>query len=63
MQYRHMVKTVQDYSGFSDSEADEVLRLVVETIAGRETLKDALSLGEINHIRTQLPGQLVMELH
>jgi uncharacterized protein (DUF2267 family) len=121
MDYRHMIKTVQDYSGFSDNEAGEALRLVVETIAGRltegeredfasqlpgrlhdfalaaegsdidssedlyeelaeledisrehakkqvhavwETLKESLSKGEIDHIRSQLPGELVAELH
>jgi uncharacterized protein (DUF2267 family) len=121
MNYRHMIKTVQDYSGFNDSESEDALRLIVETIAGRltegergdfasqlpreladlalaaenaeidspedlyeqmadlqdisrdhakkqvhavwETLKESLSRGEIDHIRAQLPGQLVAELH
>ena len=121
MNYRHMIKTLQNYSGFNDSESEDALRLVVETIAGRltegerhdfasqlpseltdlalaaehseidspenlyeeiaeledisrdhakkqvhavwETLKDSLTSGEIDHIRAQLPGQLVAELH
>jgi uncharacterized protein (DUF2267 family) len=121
MEYRQLVKRVQDYSGFSDRESEEALRLFVETLSSQlepgerkdfasqlprelqdlalsvrgttrntvndiyeemstmqdistdhakkqvhaawEALKDAISDGEIEHIRNQLPDELVEELH
>jgi uncharacterized protein (DUF2267 family) len=121
MKYREMIKKVQKYSGFSDSESQDALQLMVESLAvhltegerkdfasqlpqelqdialsveatdenanedilqqfmeienideGRakkqiysawKALKDAISGGEINHIRAQLPNQTVAFLH
>lgn len=52
MQYRELVKTVQDYSGFSDSEADEALRVFIETLSAR------LEGGEREDFASQLPSEL-----
>lgn len=121
MKYRELIKKVQSYSGFSDSESKEALEMMVESLAvhlnegerkdfasqlpqelkdmalsvypseenakediieqfmeyehideGRakkqihaswKALKDALSPGEIDHIRAQLPNRTVAFLH
>lgn len=121
MQFREMVKKVQDYSGFSDREAQDALELTVESLAVHlaegerkdfasqlpqelqdlvltvepthetadedilqqferveqideprakkqllaawQTLKDALSEGQIQHIESQLPNPTVTLLH
>jgi len=121
MGFREMIKKVQDYSGFSDSESADALEMMVESLAvhldegerkdfasqlpqelqdialsvlpteetahqdmleqfmeaenieeGRakkqmlaawRTLKDALSPGEISHIKAQLPNTIVAMLH
>jgi uncharacterized protein (DUF2267 family) len=121
MKYRELIKKVQDYSGFSDSESKEALQLMVETLAVHLTegerkdfasqlpeelqdialavyateensqqdildqfmqlehidesrakkqiraawkaLKDAISGGEIEHIKSQLPNRMVAILH
>jgi uncharacterized protein (DUF2267 family) len=121
MGYREMIKKVQKYSGFSDSESKDALDHMVESLAVHLTegerkdfssqlphelqdialtvqvteensekdivqdfmenqdideprakkqifsawhaLKDALTEGEINHIRAQLPNKLVGMLH
>lgn len=52
MQYRQIVKKVQDYSGFSDSEAERALRIIVEKIASR------LTKGERKGFASQLPTEL-----
>jgi len=121
MSYRELIKKVQKYSGFSDSESKDALDLMVESLAVHLTegerrdfasqlpqelqnialsvqatrenskedilqqfmeienideprakkqiysawkaLKDAISGGEINHIRAQLPNSTVTFLH
>jgi uncharacterized protein (DUF2267 family) len=122
MKYRELVKCVQNYSGFSDQESEEALKLITETLASRlepgerkdfasqlpselqdfamapatgamkftkddmydqlgelegidtshvikqvmavwKALKDAISRGELEHIRAQLPNDLAAELH
>lgn len=121
MGYREMIKKVQNYSGFSDSESEDALQMMVESLAVHltegerkdfasqlpeelqdialsvqptedtakediieqfmgtqeidekrakkqvysawQTLKDAISMGEINHIRSQLPNRTVAFLH
>ncbi|HEU4830684.1 MAG TPA: DUF2267 domain-containing protein [Candidatus Saccharimonadales bacterium] len=121
MKFREMVKKVQLYSGFSDSESQDALEHMVETLAVHltegerkdfasqlpqelkdialtvwateenskkdiltdfmetqgidsghakkqilsawQTLKDAISPGEIDHIRAQLPNSTVALLH
>lgn len=121
MTFREMIKKVQHYSGFSDSESKDALEMMVESLAVHLTegerkdfasqlpqelkdmalsvdateensredmvrqfmeiedidesrakkqilsawrvLKDALSEGEINHIRDQLPNATVAFLH
>ena len=52
MKYRDLIKKVQDYSGFSDSESEEALELVVETLASR------LNEGEREDLASQLPEEL-----
>ena len=52
MQYRMLIKKVQDYSGFSDSEAENALKLVVEKIATR------LTGGERKDFASELPKEL-----
>lgn len=121
MKFRELVKRVQKYSGFSDSESQDALEMMVESLAVHlnegerkdfasqlplelkdialsvlateenahqdmveqfmeaegideprakkqlfsawHALKDALSEGEINHIRAQLPNKTVALLH
>lgn len=121
MQYRELVKRVQDYSGFSDQESETALKVFVRKLAARLTederkdfasqlptdlqdmaltsetsdvktesdfirqfceeenieesrakkqimaswraIKDALTPGQINHIKTQLPNDLAESLH
>jgi uncharacterized protein (DUF2267 family) len=121
MKYRELIKKVQNYSGFSDSESKDALDLMVESLAvhltegerkdfasqlpielqdmalavyatdentkenmltqfmelehideGRakkqiyaawKALKEAISGGEIEHIRAQLPNKMVAFLH
>jgi uncharacterized protein (DUF2267 family) len=121
MKYRELIKKVQGYSGFSDSESEDALEMMVESIAvhltegGRKNfasqlpqrlkdmalsvyatpenskedlieqfmeiehidesrakkqihaawnaLKDAMSAGEIEHVRAQLPNHTVAFLH
>lgn len=52
MQYRQLVKRVQDYSGFSDSESETALRLFVRKLAAR------LTEGERKDFASQLPSDL-----
>jgi uncharacterized protein (DUF2267 family) len=52
MQYRQMVKKVQNYSGFSDRESEEALRFFVTLLAAR------LELGERTDFASQLPEEL-----
>lgn len=52
MQYRQLIKKVQDYSGFSDSESKEALQLMVESLAVR------LTEGERKDFASQLPQEL-----
>lgn len=52
MQYRQMVKRMQDYSGFSDKESEEALRLFVESLSSR------LNEGEREDFAAQLPREL-----
>jgi len=121
MKYRELIKKVQTYSGFSDSESKDALDLMVESLAVHLTegerkdfasqlpeelqdlalsvrateanskedilkqfmqiqdipenrakkqilaawqaIKDAISKGEIDHIRAQLPNRTVAFLH
>lgn len=121
MGYRELIKKVQNYSGFSDSESQDALQMMVESLAVHLTegerqdfasqlpselqdialsvnatkensrqdiveqfmeeeridesrakkqihaawkaLKEAISPGEINHIRAQLPNSMVAFLH
>jgi uncharacterized protein (DUF2267 family) len=52
MQYRQLVKRVQDYSGFSDSESETALRLFVRKLAAR------LTQDERKDFASQLPSDL-----
>jgi uncharacterized protein (DUF2267 family) len=52
MQYKQLVKRVQDYSGFSDQEAEGALRLIVEKLATR------LTQSERKDFASQLPDEL-----
>lgn len=52
MKFRELVKKVQHYSGFSDSESKDSLELMVETLAVR------LNEGERKDFASQLPQQL-----
>ena len=52
MQFREMVKRVQDYSGFSDREAQDALELTVESLAVH------LAEGERKDFASQLPQEL-----
>jgi uncharacterized protein (DUF2267 family) len=121
MKYNELIKKVQDYSGFSDTESEEALEMMVESLAVHlteqerkhfasqlplklkdialsvypsqenakedlveqfmeyehideprakkqihaawEALKGAISGGEIDHIRAQLPNRTVAFLH
>jgi uncharacterized protein (DUF2267 family) len=121
MKYRQLIKKVQTYSGFSDTESKDALDLMVESLsvhlteperkdfasqlpeelsdialavyateenskkdildqfmelekideprakkqiyAAWKALKEAVSVGEINHIRAQLPNKIVAFLH
>jgi uncharacterized protein (DUF2267 family) len=121
MKYRELIKKVQNYSGFSDSESKDALEMMVESLAVHlnegerkdfasqlpqklkdmalsvyptkenskedivaqfmeyehidenrakkqiqavwKALKEALSSGEIEHIRAQLPNRTVAFLH
>ena len=55
MNYRELVKKVQLYSGFSDSESETALRLFVRKLAAR------LTPDERKDLASQLPGDLKME--
>lgn len=121
MTYKELIRRVQDYSGFSDRESEDSLRLIVETLSSRleedgrenfasqlpqelesvalgpqetdtftssdmyeelsqlenidrshvkrqlmavwEALKDALSAGQLNELRSQLPKDMALDLH
>lgn len=52
MKYRELIKRVQSYSGFSDSESKEALQLMVESLAVR------LTEGERKDFASQLPTEL-----
>jgi uncharacterized protein (DUF2267 family) len=52
MKYREMIKRVQNYSGFSDSESKEALQLMVETLSVH------LTEGERKDFASQLPQEL-----
>lgn len=52
MQYRQMVKRMQGYSGFSDRESEEALRLFLESLSAR------LNQGEREDLASQLPREL-----
>ncbi|HET9174295.1 MAG TPA: DUF2267 domain-containing protein [Candidatus Saccharimonadales bacterium] len=52
MQYRQLIKKVQDYSGFSDQEAEQSLHIIVETLSAR------LQEGERQDFASQLPSEL-----
>lgn len=52
MRYRQLIKRVQDYSGFSDSESKEALQLMVESLAVH------LNEGERKDFASQLPMEL-----
>lgn len=52
MKYRELIKRVQDYSGFSDSESKDALELMVESISVR------LTDGERKDFASQLPTEL-----
>lgn len=52
MKYRELIKRVQQYSGFSDSESKEALQLMVESLAVR------LNEGERKDFASQLPMEL-----
>jgi uncharacterized protein (DUF2267 family) len=55
MQYRSLVKQVQDYSGFSDKESETALITFVKTMAAR------LQSGERKDFASQLPEELKSE--
>jgi uncharacterized protein (DUF2267 family) len=52
MTYRELIKKVQQYSGFSDSESEQSLKLVVETLSTR------LAPDEREDFASQLPAEL-----
>lgn len=52
MGYRELIKKVQDYSGFSDTEAKDALDMTVEVVAVR------LDEGERHDFASQLPTEL-----
>ncbi len=52
MNYRQLIKKVQDYSGFSDKESEDALQVVVETLATRLTPE------ERKDFSSQLPAEL-----
>jgi uncharacterized protein (DUF2267 family) len=52
MKYRELIKKVQKYSGFSDSESKDALDTMVETLAVR------LNEGERKDFASQLPQEL-----
>lgn len=52
MKYREMIKKVQHYSGFSDSESKDALDCTIETIAAH------LTEAERNDFASQLPEEL-----
>lgn len=52
MRYRELIKKVQDYSGFSDTESEEALQLMVESVAVH------LTEGERKGFANQLPTEL-----
>lgn len=52
MTYRELIKRMQHYSGFSDSESQDALVLFVENLASR------LTIGERKDFASQLPIEL-----
>lgn len=52
MKYREIIKKVQDYSGFSDSESQDALQMMVESLAVH------LTEGERKDFASQLPSEL-----
>jgi uncharacterized protein (DUF2267 family) len=52
MGFRELIKQVQDYSGFSDSESKDALECMVENLAVR------LTEGERKNFASQLPEEL-----
>lgn len=52
MGYREMVKKVQSYSGFSDSESENALRMFIRTLSKR------LTSDEREDLASQLPAEL-----
>ena len=54
MQYRQFLKRVQDFSGFSDSEALEATRVFLETLGAR------LTYGEFKNFCAQLPQEIAV---
>ena len=52
MGFRELIKRVQDYSGFSDSESKDALECMVENLAVR------LTEGERKNFASQLPEEL-----
>lgn len=52
MTYRELVKRVQDYSGFSDSESEKALRVFISTLAAR------ITEDERKDFASQLPSEL-----
>src|SRR5438105_4107724 len=52
MKYRELIKKVQHYSGFSDSESQDALQLLVESLAVH------LTEGERKDFAAQLPQEL-----
>ena len=52
MKYREIIKRVQDYSGFSDTESKDALELMVESLSVR------LTDGERKDFASQLPMEL-----
>ncbi len=55
MKYRELVKRVQHYSGFSDSESEQALRLFIMVLASRLTDDERKDFG------SQLPEELKAE--
>ncbi len=52
MKFHALIKKVQDYSGFSDSESKDSLEMMVESLAVH------LTEGERKDFASQLPGEL-----
>jgi uncharacterized protein (DUF2267 family) len=52
MKYRELIKKVQDYSGFSDSESQDAIEMMVESLAVH------LTEGERKDFAAQLPQKL-----